>query len=515
MPIINIQHIVSFSSEDKIHKAENLLRKNSQGKWRCAKSGESQAVVVMQLEKATRINSIDIGNDGSAFVEVLVSRSSNDQDYQVLLVASSFMTPTEARSGNGSNKVRMFSEDQLSSEIAKQSWNRVKLVCTQPFNKHTTYGLSFINLHSKENEEKSQSPETTSSQLQSASSSRTSFGKFKLKAVDPVAPPSVRNVAMKVETQTFNQAKLGPKIKVEEKTKPGKVSEPQKRKMLSETSTKPKHQKTNRAATDVAFNKLLSDVVFVISGFQNPRRSDLRDKALSMGARYRRDWETGCTHLICAFANTPKFRQVMGDPRGRIVRADWIIDCAAQKKRLPCKPYSMDPNTSDNDDVDDGKPPDDIDDPIEASTDEEDDVIDTDDEIERVKQNIKIESPGAPPVDPYDVSTDDEEEPPVTSSDGIPELPDYFSGKTFFLYGDFPPVIERMLKRHIITCDGTLEEYMSDDVRYVVTQRSWDSSFDDALTSNSSLVFVKPSWVFECGHSKSLLPHSRHIVHSN
>ena len=40
-----------------------------------------------QLEKEDQIHSIDIGNEGSAFIEVLVGNSSStrDQDYEVLL----------------------------------------------------------------------------------------------------------------------------------------------------------------------------------------------------------------------------------------------------------------------------------------------------------------------------------------------------------------------------------------------------------------------------------------------
>ncbi len=31
-----------------------------------------------------------------------------------------------------------------------------------------------------------------------------------------------------------------------------------------------------------------------------------------MGAKYKGDWDWSCTHLICAFPNTPKFNQVGG-----------------------------------------------------------------------------------------------------------------------------------------------------------------------------------------------------------
>ena len=54
-------------------------------------------------------------------------------------------------------------------------------------------------------------------------------------------------------------------------------------------------------------------VVFVLSGFVNPERSTLRSQALDMGAEYRPDWTSDCTLLVCAFANTPKFRQVQAD----------------------------------------------------------------------------------------------------------------------------------------------------------------------------------------------------------
>lgn len=54
---------------------------------------------------------------------------------QVLLVASTFMTPLEARNNTNRNSVRMFDTSKLSSTTAKQKWDRVKIVCTQPFNK--------------------------------------------------------------------------------------------------------------------------------------------------------------------------------------------------------------------------------------------------------------------------------------------------------------------------------------------------------------------------------------------
>jgi len=68
------------------------------------------------------------------------------------------MTPLDARNGTNPNKVRMFSRDQLSKATVDQKWDRVKVVCTQPFCKTSAYGLSFINFHAPGEEEAKPSP---------------------------------------------------------------------------------------------------------------------------------------------------------------------------------------------------------------------------------------------------------------------------------------------------------------------------------------------------------------------
>ncbi|XP_064969097.1 DNA-repair protein XRCC1-like isoform X2 [Musa acuminata AAA Group] len=88
------------------------------------------------------------------------------------------------------------------------------------------------------------------------------------------------------------------------------------------------------------FSKLLEGVVFVLSGFVNPERATLRSKALEMGAEYQPDWTSDCTILVCAFPNTPKFRQVKSDG-GTIVSKDWISECHSQKSLVDIVPYLM------------------------------------------------------------------------------------------------------------------------------------------------------------------------------
>lgn len=39
----------------------------------------------------------------------------------------------------------------MSSPEREEKWDRIKIVCTQPFNRHVQYGLSFVTLHFLEN----------------------------------------------------------------------------------------------------------------------------------------------------------------------------------------------------------------------------------------------------------------------------------------------------------------------------------------------------------------------------
>ena len=81
------------------------------------------------------VSSLDIGNDGSAFIEVLVRRAEqvsaeqngDDDGFRTLLPASSFLTPMEARNEQCMSRVRMFGQEKLSGDIAKQKWDQFKV----------------------------------------------------------------------------------------------------------------------------------------------------------------------------------------------------------------------------------------------------------------------------------------------------------------------------------------------------------------------------------------------------
>ncbi|XP_068647801.1 DNA-repair protein XRCC1 [Aristolochia californica] len=88
------------------------------------------------------------------------------------------------------------------------------------------------------------------------------------------------------------------------------------------------------------FSKLMEGVVFALSGLVNPERSILRSQALNMGAEYKPDWTSDCTLLVCAFPNTPKFRQVEADC-GTIVSKEWISECYNRKELVEIDSYLM------------------------------------------------------------------------------------------------------------------------------------------------------------------------------
>lgn len=617
MPEIKLKHVVSCSTEDSTHKADNLLSSDTYRKWKAARTGEKQTSVILQFEKEEQVHSIDIGNEGSAFIEVLVGNSSasREQDYEVLLVTSSFMSPTESRNGTNLNRVRFFGPTQLQKSAAQEKWDRVKIVCSQPYTKNIAYGLAFVKFHSPP--DKNDPPPTSPPKL-------TKLGQFRLKDESPSAGPSLQPgslfsaakssgelkvspkneklsyaaAALKAGGGSTNQASSSsstaspqppakrkfefsqerqsapgpppakktspmgsPEIKAATpKNKPSPASTPgsakaspapksaeKKRESSSKPEAKPKAQKVKSpGGQQVPFKRIMEGVVFVLSGFQNPFRGELREKALDMGAKYRPDWTPDSTHLICAFANTPKYSQVKA-AGGIIVRKEWVLDCHKRKQTVSYKRYLMDGAESssesemEEDDQSDEeantkipqkrqitpkktplKTDDDDDDEYGGSTDVEgagadgndESGADTEDELQRVeKENMqKKAAVKQEDNDPYGGSTDENSDAEAEQEHPIPELPDFLLGKRFFLYGKFPNNERRLLLRYIVAFNGVMEDYMTEKVQFVVTSEGWQDSFEDALMENGNLNFVKPTWIYAINDRQKLLPYQPYTV---
>ncbi|XP_076594319.1 DNA repair protein XRCC1 [Chaetodon auriga] len=628
MPEIKLKHVVSCSTEDTTHKADNLLSSDTYRKWKAARPGEKQTSVILQFEKEEQVHSIDIGNEGSAFIEVLVGNSSavRDQDYEVLLVTSSFMSPTESRNGTNTSRVRFFGPNQLQKSTAQEKWDRVKIVCSQPYSKNIAYGLAFVKFHSPP--DKNDPPPATSPKL-------TKLGQFRVKEESPSSgsslqpgslffsresstksstslkespqsqklsyaaaalqaggsshssgqassttstsaspqPPAKRKFEFSKERQSASgpppSKKMSPAGSPEDKAatpkhKPSPASTPspssakaspalksaeKKRESQPKAEPKPKQQKAkSQTVQPVPFNRMMEGVVFVLSGFQNPFRGELREKALDMGAKYRPDWTPDSTHLICAFANTPKYSQVKS-AGGIIVRKEWVIDCHKRKQKISYKRYLMDGAESSSesemevdeqsDEETNAKTPQkqerqvtpkkmpekrNEDDEYAGSTDvdepggdDDESAVDTEDELQRVEIESRQKKAGAggkavKEEDPYGGSTDENTDAEAEQDHPIPELPDFLSGKHFFLYGKFPNNERRLLLRYIVAFNGVIDDYMTEKVQFVVTSEGWHDSFEEALMENGNLNFVKPAWIYAINERQKLLPYQPYTV---
>ncbi|NXP17090.1 XRCC1 protein, partial [Scytalopus superciliaris] len=156
MAPVKINYVVSFSSEDPKYPAENLLSEDSVRPWLgCPQDRSRQLSVELQLERATPIGYVDIGNCGCAFLQIEVGRSSwpRHQPYLTLVPTVTLMTPEESKLGQNRCGVRMFKEADFPVLVVGQKWDRLRLTCSQPFSPRSPFGLSFIRLRTPQEQE--------------------------------------------------------------------------------------------------------------------------------------------------------------------------------------------------------------------------------------------------------------------------------------------------------------------------------------------------------------------------
>ncbi|NXY07502.1 XRCC1 protein, partial [Pteruthius melanotis] len=149
MAPVKISYVVSFSSQDPRYPAENLLNEDGIRPWLgCPKDHRRQLSVELQLERACPIGYVDVGNYGSAFLQIEVGRSSwpCDQPYLTLVPTVTLMTPADSKLDQNRCGVRMFKEADFLEPTVGQKWDRVRLTCSQPFSPCSRFGLSFIRL---------------------------------------------------------------------------------------------------------------------------------------------------------------------------------------------------------------------------------------------------------------------------------------------------------------------------------------------------------------------------------
>ncbi|XP_072776849.1 DNA repair protein XRCC1 isoform X2 [Taeniopygia guttata] len=388
MAEIPFTRVVSVTSADPRHPAENLLRPEDGGKWRGAAAGEKQLSVVLELGDPRPIHSLHVGNDGAAFVEVLLGSSAGG-DFQVLLPSAALMSPSESRAGAGPGRVRLFGPEALVKRPATPAarWDRLQVVLSQPYCQSRPYGLSFIRVFAapEEGEEPPPAP-------------RRRLGPFTLRQEgegSPRRPPGALFYRRPSPTPAPAQAPPGPTYATAALQGSGDVTQPPKRRPPSPTppsptngaapkkpkKTPPKNSKPRPSPPKhtggpspknsgpqknsgppekgPGGGAVLGGVVLALSGFQNPLRAHLRAAAAALGAEYRPDWTPECTHLVCAFARTPKAARAR-QQGGVVVAPGWIWACQREGRRLSCGPYLLDgpaSSSSEGEGPEDAPPP--------------------------------------------------------------------------------------------------------------------------------------------------------------
>ncbi|NXL40152.1 XRCC1 protein, partial [Glaucidium brasilianum] len=147
MAPVKISFIVSFSSQDPRYPVENLLREDGPRPWlSCPQDRSRHLRAELQLERASPIGYVDVGNCGCAFLQIEVGRSSwpLDRPYLTLVPSVALMTPADSKLDRNRCGVRMFKEADFLALAVGQKWDRLRLTCSQPFSKHSQFGLSFI-----------------------------------------------------------------------------------------------------------------------------------------------------------------------------------------------------------------------------------------------------------------------------------------------------------------------------------------------------------------------------------
>ncbi|CAO2582359.1 Short transient receptor potential channel 2 [Lemmus lemmus] len=152
MAPVKISHVVSFSSQDPKYPVENLLNPDShKGPWlSCPQDKSGQLKAELQLERVVHISYIDVGNCGCAFLQIDVGRSSwpLDRPFVTLLPATMLMSPAESKEEKNRSGVRMFRADDFLAPASGESWDRLRLTCSQPFTRHQSFGLAFLRVRS-------------------------------------------------------------------------------------------------------------------------------------------------------------------------------------------------------------------------------------------------------------------------------------------------------------------------------------------------------------------------------
>ncbi|XP_068629178.1 DNA repair protein XRCC1-like isoform X2 [Battus philenor] len=539
---------------------------------------------------------------------------------QVLVPRCVFTAPGDARRAEAAQRVRSFSSAQLAEGARAHRWDRVRVLCSQPYNRHCQFGLSFIHIY--EPEEASATPSALSApglrnKIQTLGSYSSDEDEYRpgelfakhrqslahkddtaqnistdaqIRQASSQALKNIPDAAAKLKKASIARgggARADPcRAQPADRGRESLLYEPgdsqphaaidrvlashqhQKKKPdESENRTpdnKKAQQKAQAAAEDATISPkpsrsgahardgetraggkrrrtraeaeegsaraeaaaVLRGVVFAMSGYVNPERAALRDAGLALGARYCPDWTPSCTHLVCAFPNTPKMKQVLSSAaHAHVVGGAWLRDCRAQRRRLPESRYALHaPRRAAA-----PPPPGATRAPPDPRSDCSDKEGDTDDEIEKVRARNKRARVHSPPSDDDvtfvrddrikgSVALDDSDDGESTEPEGgcgepqdetADELPDLLRGRSVLLADEVRDVgfDALLLARYVRAYGGQplreaeLEEGAAVD--YVLCTGGGGAA-------RVSGVRLRPDWLWRCHELRALAPHHQY-----
>ncbi|GAM17119.1 hypothetical protein SAMD00019534_002940 [Acytostelium subglobosum LB1] len=137
------------SSESEVHKANNTLLGDTFRVWQSA-DATTQATIEYQFDRPHYIRAIDVTNAGSAFIEILVGQATwEPKEFQVMVQMTTFMTQSDSKDMTNKARIKRFDGAKLNSQTTHRRWEKVRVVCMQPFNP-AHIGIANIKFYTKQ-----------------------------------------------------------------------------------------------------------------------------------------------------------------------------------------------------------------------------------------------------------------------------------------------------------------------------------------------------------------------------
>ncbi|KAN0015451.1 hypothetical protein ACTFIU_008182 [Dictyostelium citrinum] len=134
------------SSESEYNKSSNVLLDDTYRIWQ-TKDKTGKAFIELQFPTPSLIHQIDITNAGSAFIEVLVGLVTwEPTEFLVLVPLTNFMSLSETTNKTNRNRMKSFNTSKFSSQTVPRKWERVRIVCSQPW-LDDNLGISLVKIY--------------------------------------------------------------------------------------------------------------------------------------------------------------------------------------------------------------------------------------------------------------------------------------------------------------------------------------------------------------------------------